>query len=301
MAKDYDALCKDYYRRLFQSWELSVETGVEVAQRARTIDTVVRCEEYHLARLRDTAFAFFRRVNAVEFKSVLDLLTLEDLNVIMSRAWALGALYPDRVDQLPGNRTVTIICVTRPTLILDTLRDELRILPTAEPGVYLNEEDIARRIIYPTELEIVPKNYPLLVLSKGEKLAEFFELAVREGLWEYVEVILEVGVGIDPLTVMKGVQKMAQRYRPLTDEERRFVQDWMAQHPDDVARWPLVRERETHAQQQLLLRMLRRKFPNLPPLALSRVEELTEEEELQALADRILTATTLDELQLTEA
>jgi len=94
---------------------------------------------------------------------------------------------------------------------------------------------------------------------------------------------------------------MAQRYRPLTDEERRFVQDWMAEHPEDVARWPLVRERETHAQQQLLLRQLRRKFPDVPPPAMSRVEELTEEEELQALADRILTATTLDELQLTEA
>jgi hypothetical protein len=154
---------------------------------------VVRCTDADLVRLQDTVFAHFRRLNALELKGPQDPLTLADYNRVMFassavyfvnclRVWGLGALEPEETldekaveeepfraaeqadreaDQLPSQRTVTIVCVTRPDRILDWLREELGFLPTVEPGIYLCDERLPQWIIYPTELSLAPRNYPL--------------------------------------------------------------------------------------------------------------------------------------------
>lgn len=157
-------------------------------------------------------FAHFRRLNSLELKGAYDLLTLLDLNLIMMRAWGLGALEPEEAsdenptkdrdraaersergaNQLPGQRTVTIVCVTRPDRILDDLQGELRFFSTGEPGIYFCNERLPQWIIYPTELELVPRNYPLLPLAKGEKLKQFIELCLCERLGEWLDHILDV-------------------------------------------------------------------------------------------------------------
>ena len=70
-----------------------------------------------------------------------------------------------------------------------------------------HEQGIEVRIIVSTELDVIEKNYPLLILAKGKKLLEFFEEVVMKGLTEYVEILLEVGVSIDPETMIEGVRK----------------------------------------------------------------------------------------------
>jgi len=80
---------------------------------------------------------------------------------------------------MPDQRTVTIVCVTRPTKVLDDLQAHFRFVPTAEPGIYCNHEhQLPVWIIHPTELTLKPANYPLLPLARGAKLADFIELCI---------------------------------------------------------------------------------------------------------------------------
>jgi hypothetical protein len=187
-AEPFDDTAKEFYRQLFEDWGLTVETQREVFFRGRAIDLVVSCPTAEERQcLQATIFAYFRRLNALEFKGINDPLTVLDYNKIMMRAWGLGTVQKknpkkkpterentpetgnapkkeslDRyLNQLPSQRTLTIVCVTRPDKIL-TLTEEFQFQPTAEAGIYHNPAQIARWLIYPTELELKPINYPLL-------------------------------------------------------------------------------------------------------------------------------------------
>lgn len=89
MPQDYDSAYKTFYERLFQKWNIPVETEVEVSRRARTIDLVIKCFMAHLQLLKDTAFWFFRRINSLELKSPEDPLTVKGYLLIISRIYAL--------------------------------------------------------------------------------------------------------------------------------------------------------------------------------------------------------------------
>ena len=83
----------------------------------------------------------------------------------------------------PTLRTITILCVTRPDNILDSpkLKKGYDFKETDEPGVYLSSKlAIPTRIIHPDELDLVPKNYPLLPLARGKKLQQFVEICIKE-------------------------------------------------------------------------------------------------------------------------
>jgi putative component of membrane protein insertase Oxa1/YidC/SpoIIIJ protein YidD len=86
--------------------------------------------------------------NAIELKGINDPLTLIDYNKIMMRAWGLGAFKPkpkpedDKEEQsdntpnpYPSQRTLTIICVTRPTKLLAQLETEVGFTKQSE-GIY---------------------------------------------------------------------------------------------------------------------------------------------------------------------
>jgi len=44
MPQDYDSAYKAFYERLFQRWNIPIETQVEVLRRAKSIDAVIRCD-----------------------------------------------------------------------------------------------------------------------------------------------------------------------------------------------------------------------------------------------------------------
>jgi hypothetical protein len=105
----------------------------------------------------------------------------------MMRAWGLEHCL------LPNQMTVTIVCVTRPDTILDKFKQELRFVQI-EGGI--SDDVLGRWIIHPSELALVEKNYPLL--ARGEKLSQFISLCVREGLNDYLQLIIDIGVATDP-------------------------------------------------------------------------------------------------------
>jgi hypothetical protein len=191
----FDETAKAFYQRFFKSQGLSVETEYEVFSRSRQIDLVVTCTDADQSKLQNTAFAHFRAKNAVELKGVHDPLTVDEYNLILMRAHGLGVpKYQKKSASKPTKKdlkksepslqlndiTVTIVCVTRPDKILNELKKAYRFVQK-EAGIYYCDEVLEKWIIHPSELDLVPKNYPLLVLARGDKLEQFISLCVRDG------------------------------------------------------------------------------------------------------------------------
>ncbi len=304
MPQDYDSAYKAFYERLFQGWNVPVETEVEVSRRARAIDVVIKCLLAHLLLLKDTAFWFFRRINSLELKSPEDPLTVKNYMLIISRTYALLSKQEEKEDWLPSNATITIVCSVRPDKILDDLNAEFGFFPTEEPGVYFSEKEIDRRIIVATELDVVEKNYPLLILAKGEKLLEFFEEIVRKDLTEYVEIMFRVGVSIDPETLMEGVRRMRERSPEYQASLERAFTNLFTFSPESMERISPFREvleeekrdATIQAKREDLSLLLESKFGPLPEELASRLEAMRDVDELDRLFRQALDAQTLEEI-----
>jgi len=323
MRRDYDSAYKVFYERLFQRWQVPVETQVEVSRQARTIDVVIQCDKEHRQRLQETCFWFFRRINDLELKSPEDPLDLADYMRIVSRAYGLLAKQGNEAQQLPTNATLTIVCSVRPKKILEDLQTELQFFPTSEPGIYLSKQRLEERIIVSSELDVIEKNYPLLILAKERKLLEFFEQVVMRELTEYVrfahrrlrltvEILLEVGVSIDPETMIEGVRRMAERHQELTPGLKRALESWFEDYPQHIHEMAPIRrvlEEEKRknamnvilqAKREDLSLILESKFGPLSEELVSQLEAVHDVDELTRLCKLALQAKTLDEFGLRE-
>ncbi len=250
VSEPFDDTAKEFYRKLFEEWGLSVETEREVFFKGRAIDLVVKCTQADQQQLlQSTRFAHFKRLNALEFKGINDPLTLVDYNKIMMRVWGLGALSTDKkedshLNQLPSQRTLTIICVTKPNKILQ-LTEEFHFYPTSEPGIYHCATPIAQWLIYPTELELNPINYLLLPLSRGKKLQAFVDLCFEQNLLDHLLLILSIGAATNPISIWRKI--METGHLDLEEEEYEnphvdhsaaipYIECYFETHPDILAR-----------------------------------------------------------------
>lgn len=192
------------YRRLFQSWGLNVATGEEVFSEdydeKRTVDLVVECTKADRLRLRDTVFAHFGDLNVLEFEGQKKPLTLANFCWTTSWAWGLGALMPSTTTgkipryqsyPYPRQRKITMVCANRSNEILAQFAANFNLSETSEPGIYRSKGGIEQWIICLEELELVPRNYPLLALARGEKLVEFIDICVREDLKQYIQLTID--------------------------------------------------------------------------------------------------------------
>jgi len=323
----FDDTARKSYRRLFESWGLTVETERAVFSRSRMIDILVECTRADRERLKNTVFCNFRTFNGVEFKGNQDPLTPADVNVIMMRIWGLGAVklitdekaLPAREMALrrerlkyPSQRTVTIICVTRPVNILSSLRHEFQFLPTDEPGVYFCDQILPRWIICPTELELIPKNYPLLPLATGEKLEQFIDLCVREGLDDYFQLAVDMGMTTEPELTLHKILEVHRMKRLKLSEETWQVVDQLVFHemPEVQEKMSSLQqllaenkkqakqEGALHNQQRTLIRQLQRKFASVPVNVIDRVEKSDDLQQLDDWLDQVLVASSLTETAL---
>ncbi|MEM7532358.1 MAG: hypothetical protein AAF639_09280, partial [Chloroflexota bacterium] len=208
----FDERAKTFYTQHHQKMNLRAGRQFEVYSRAKSIDVLIACTDEERKVLNDTCFAHYQRANSLELKGPHDGLTPTDLTQILSRAWGVSG--KDRVEEKdegaveflsretvqeiaedPTLRTITILCVTRPDHILDSpkLKKGYDFKETDEPGVYLSSKlAIPTRIIHPDELDLVPKNYPLLPLARGKKLQQFVEICIEEKMDYYLQFIADI-------------------------------------------------------------------------------------------------------------
>jgi len=274
----------------------------------------------------------FQRVNSLELKGPHDPLTTPDLCLITSRAWAVAG--KDKVEQdeieedskflskqtlkeiadYPSRRTVTIICVTRPDKILNTpdLQKEYGFEVTSEPGVYKSSKLLTPTwIIHPNELDIVPKNYPLLPLARGKKLKQFIDLCLEKEWESYLYFTMDIGVTIDPSEIFEKMMELFNMKVQIRPETAVKFNQFLEERPEFIMQMPTLRDAirqgqlfgargkklgRLQAEQNMLIRLLRRKFTELPNSVITNIEQTDDTAQLEAWTDQILFANTWQEM-----
>lgn len=343
MEQPFDDSAKNFYQRFFTELGMRTTAQFEVFSRSRAIDILVECAVEDLPKLGNTVFNHFRRVNVLELKGNQDPLTASDFNLIMMRAWGVGVndkpqssaetagndelesanddvdeaesiddvyLTPKQRAEMPSQRTITIVCVTRPRRLLNTLHAEFQFEPTGEAGIYCNNEyRIPVWIIHPTELALKPANYPLLPLARGAKLEQFIELCVAEGLVEYLQLTLDVGVSIDPNTVWRKIMEVMNMKVTIREDTWPYIDEFFQKVPEAFQKVPALQEAfAEHAkqatlqsQQQTLLLILSHRFGQIPSQITQRIERANDLQLLKQWIEQALDAETINQINFANA
>jgi hypothetical protein len=327
----FDETAKTFYHNLFKNWGIQVETEREVFSHARKIDLVVTCTETDRQKLQPTAFAHFRQLNALELKGIHDPLTVADYNTIAMRAHGLGVpKYQKKQDdaktsktQLLNEITATIVCVTRPNKILNQLKTAYRFVQQAA-GIYHCDDVLGKWIIHPSELELISQNYPLLPLARGEKLEQFIHLCIAEGLNDYLQLIIDVGLATDPELIWQKILEVKQMKYQIREETWPIIDQFFQEMPEAIGKLPTFQEAlaETHKQSvqqgmqqglqqgkqqgmqqgalsnehRVVLRQLRRKFSHIPTGLVQHIEATSDIERLDHWLDQIILANELADI-----
>lgn len=333
----FDERSKSFYTHYFENLQIRADRQFEVFSRGRSIDLLTECVDSDLVKLQTTCFSHFRRVNAIEFKGPHDPLTTNDLNLILMRSWGIGGR--DRVERdesgedvpflsnqtiqeiasYPSRRTITIVCVIRPDKILDDpgIQAEFGFTPTAGPGVYHSSKLlIPAWIIHPDELAIVPKNYPLLPLARGEKLRQFIDLCLENEWNAYLQFLIDIAKSIDPSEVFAKIMEMLHMKYKLKPEVVLQFDELLRDRPELMWEMPTFREAVEQAshiaalradregekrgklqeKQHSLTLLLQHKFPDLPAAVIARIQATNDLVRLEQWTLQILTARTWQEM-----
>ena len=146
-------------------------------------------------------------------------------------------------------------------------------------------------IIHPTELTLTPKNYPLLPLARGEKLAQFIELCLVEGLTDYLQLILDIGLATDPDVIWRKILEVKAMKPMIHEETWSYIDEYLRKVPEVLQKLPTFQDAlaaseergeergeqlgALHARRQTLLSLLQHKFGPLPAAVVEQVNATT--------------------------
>ncbi len=173
-----DPVFKEVMTHNFGQFDLPIQTQVEVSRLPRTMDAlVVLKSSVEIEKVRaETAFDYFRVQNQLEYKGKDDLLTIFDYHLIRGRSH----LYLGEKGLTAKEMTVTIVSARKPINVLQKCPDDVR-WEQVGVGHYKSTDLLPVHLFVCNELEIEPKNYPLILFaSSKKKLRQFFERIVAE-------------------------------------------------------------------------------------------------------------------------
>jgi tRNA threonylcarbamoyladenosine modification (KEOPS) complex Pcc1 subunit len=332
----FDDSTKAFYKQFFKNKGIAVESEREVFSRGRRIDLVITCTDSDKAQLKNTVFSHFRWLNVLELKGIHDPLTLLDYNRIMMRAWALGAskiedeaendnddedeeidsfekethrnVNNDKLNRYPSLRTLTIVCVVKPLKLLNKMKQEIRFVKV-DDGIYNCEEGFSQWIICPSELALIESNYPLLPLARGEKLSQFLSLCLREGLTNYLQLIVDIGLATDPTVIWEKILEVKKMKPKLHEDTIPYIDRYFRELPEQMWKIGVIREAlaesawhgrqegkdegKLHTQHRILIRQLQRKFSSIPENVIKKIESTEDIEQLDNWLDQVIVADSL--------
>ena len=171
-----DSIFKRIMDLRFTQLGIPLQTQVEVSHLPRTIDAVVVLRhETDQEKVRlETPFPYAGPHNLIEFKGENDRLTIPDFRLILGRT----NLYMGE-NRIPvSNITLTIVCAGTPRKVLKHSQAEVE-FESLGGGYYRSTDKLPVHIIAINELEVTPKNYPLLMFATSkQKFEEFLRDAV---------------------------------------------------------------------------------------------------------------------------
>ena len=179
-----DPVFKEVMTFNFAQLALPVETQVEISRLPRTMDALVVLEQtVERAKVHSqTAFKYFRVYNQIEFKAKNDPLTRDEYNFIRGRSY----LYLGEKQISASLMTVTIISARQPRNVL--YHSSLDVKWESEgTGYYKSTDLFPVHLFVCNELELTPKNYPLLLFATSkEKFRQFVERIIGEDNLTYI-------------------------------------------------------------------------------------------------------------------
>jgi len=185
-----------------------------------------------------------------------------------------------------------------------------------EPGIYHCDEVLGKWIIHPSELDLVEKNYPLLPLARGKKLEEFISLCMEEGLNDYLQLIVDIGLATDPEMIWKKILEVKQMKHQIHEDTWPIIDRFFQEMPEAIGKLPTFQEALASTQKQsmqqglqqglqglqglqqgvlnnehrILVRQLRRQFPQVPKDIVQHIEATSNMEQLDNWLDQIIFA-----------
>ena len=167
-----------------------------------------------------------------------------------------------------------------------------------------------------SELDLVPKNYPLLPLARGDKLEAFISLCVREGRNDYLQLILDIGLATDPELIWRKILEVKQMKHQIREETWPIIDQFFREMPEAIGKLPTFQEALASTEKQCIqqglqqglqqgalgnehrtvLRQLRRKFAQVPKEVVQHIEATSDIEQLDHWLDQIMLANELTEI-----
>ena len=182
-----DSIFKRIITLRFTELGIPLQTQVEVSHLPRTIDAVVVLRpETDREKVRyETPIPYANLYNLIEFKSENDRLTIPDFRLILGRS----NLYMGE-NRIPvSNITITIVCAGTPRKVLKHSQVEVE-FESLGGGYYRSTDKLPVHIIAINELEVTPKNYPLLMFATSkQKFEEFLRDAIDQNDSDHDPVI----------------------------------------------------------------------------------------------------------------
>jgi hypothetical protein len=149
----------------------------------------------------------------------------------------------------------------------------------------------------------------LLLLARGAKLEQFIELCVAEGLVEYLQLTLDIGVSIDPNTVWRKIMEVMNMKVTIREDTWPYIDEFFQKVPEAFQKLPTLQEAfAEHAKQatiqsrqQTLFLILSHRFGQIPSEVTQQIERMNDLQLLNQWIEQALDAETINQINFTGA
>ncbi|MCE7981648.1 MAG: hypothetical protein DYG89_10680 [Caldilinea sp. CFX5] len=152
-------------------------------------------------------------------------------------------------------------------------------------------------------MALKPSNYALLPLARGKKLEKFIELCLAQGLVEYLQLTLDIGLVSDPDVIWHKIMEVYGMQLTIREETWPYIDEFFRNVPEAMHKVPTfqeaLEESKRQGQRQMLLRFLHHKFGNLPSAVVELIEKTNDAQQLDAWMDQVFAAKSLADIQFT--
>jgi hypothetical protein len=159
-------------------------------------------------------------------------------------------------------------------------------------------------------------------------LEQFIELCVSEGLVDYLQLTLDIGVSIDPNTVWRKIMEVVNMKVTIREDTWPYIDEFFQKVPEAFQKLPTIRnafdkhaqqaaqaaehaaaqaaaqatiDGEIRSQQQTLLLVLRNRFHEVPMQIVKQIEIVRDRQLLNRWLEQALDAETIQQLDFTVA
>lgn len=146
-----------------------------------------------------------------------------------------------------------------------------------------------------------PVNYALLPLARGKKLEQFIELCLEQGLVEYLQLTLDIGLVSDPDVIWRKMMEVYGMELTIREEIWPYIDEFFRKVPEALKKVPTFQEAlaesEHRGVRRTLLLALRHKFKVIPEKVVQVVEATDDLEQLDKWLEQTLDADSLEDIE----